>query len=177
MGVYSLPGGFPKKMVLVHVSQEHQAILLSLQSVVSNKFMQYAYKEGEKPSLPSLGTDYSKVYGYAEDHKSAEEELLKWLAQYDDILENGTPPPWIRCTDFPSHLWNKLMGFVDLPRKVIKSKRAIRGPDSKPGSLMWLNMFGYILFQAWRKYQDSRLIQLRTTLLFDVGKFHLEWMK
>merc|ERR1712176_1122886 len=88
----------------------------------------------------------------------AEEELLKWLAQYDDILENGTPPPWIRCTDFPSHLWNKLMGFVDLPRKVIKSKRAIRGPDSKPGSLMWLNMFGYILFQAWRKYQDSRLI-------------------
>jgi hypothetical protein len=23
---------------------------------------------------------------------------------------------------------------------------------------MWLNMFGYILFQAWRKYQDSRLI-------------------
>ena len=50
------------------------------------------------------------------------------------------------------------MGFVDLPRKVIKGKRAVRGPDSKPGSLMWLNMFGYILFQAWRKYQDSRLI-------------------
>merc|ERR1712176_1669789 len=62
----------------------------------------------------------------------AEEELLKWLAQYDDIQENGTPPPWIRCTDFPSHLWNKLMGFVDLPRKVIKSKRAIRGPVKVP---------------------------------------------
>ena len=134
--------------------------MLDFQSLIVSSFIPYAYKEGDKPLLPSIGDDYSKVYGYAEDHKAVEEELLKWLAQTEDILQNGTPPPWVRCTDFPSHFWNKLIGFVDLPQKVIKGKRAVRGPDSKPGSLMWLNMFGYILFQAWRKYQDSRIIHL-----------------
>ena len=55
--------------------------------------MPYAYKDGDKPLLPSIGDDYSKVYCYAEDHKAVEEELLKWLAQTKDVLENGTPLP------------------------------------------------------------------------------------
>ena len=61
MVVYSLPGGLPKKMVLVKVSQDHRSTMLNFQSLIASSFMPYAYKDGDKLFLPSIGDDYSKV--------------------------------------------------------------------------------------------------------------------
>ena len=90
--VYSLPGAAVKRMVLVHVSGEHRATLLSFQIKLVSKYMSYAYDPNESREIPSLGPDGSGVYGYAEEHSTLEESLLQWLAQTKDILENGTPP-------------------------------------------------------------------------------------
>ena len=49
------------------------------------------------------------------------------------------------------------MGNVDIVRKVLKKRMAVRGPDSGPGSLMWFVMFGYTLYNAFRLYQHGHL--------------------
>ena len=49
------------------------------------------------------------------------------------------------------------MGNVDTVRKVVKGTKAVRGPDSGPGSLMWTTFIGYVLYQSFRIYQYAQL--------------------
>ena len=155
--VYCLPGAAVKRIVLVQVPRDHRDTLLCMQSKLVEKYMSYAYNPDAPRELPSLGPDGSDVYGYAEEHATLEEALLQWIAQTDDVLKNGTPPPWRRVTSFMVHLWNKCMGNIDNVRKIVKKRRAVRGPDSGPGSLMIFNMFDYALYNGLRNWQHSVL--------------------
>ena len=119
--------------------------------------MRFVYVENAVREIPSLGNEYTKVYGYAQDHHTLELHLLLWRALYVDIMENGTPPPCRRFIDIVFSFWNKCMGNVDIVRKVLKKRMAVRGPDSGPGSLMWFVMFGYTLYNAFRLYQHGQL--------------------
>ena len=46
---------------------------------------------------------------------------------------------------------------VDTLRKVIKRAKAVRGPDSGPGSLLWFTLLDYILYQSFRLYQHGHM--------------------
>jgi len=49
------------------------------------------------------------------------------------------------------------MGNVDTVRKVVKNRKAVRGPDSEPGSLMQFNMFDYTFNNGSRAYQHAMI--------------------
>ena len=49
------------------------------------------------------------------------------------------------------------MGNVDTVRQVVKNIKAVRGPDSGPGSLMWYTIFDYIFFNSFRIFQYAQL--------------------
>ena len=146
--VYSLPGAAVKRIVLVQVIKDHRDTLLRFQSKLVEKYMSYAYDSEAPCDIPSLGPDGSDVYGYAEEHATLEEALLQWIAQTEDVLNEGTPPSWRRVTSFMVHLWNKCMGNIDTVRKIVKKRKAVRGPDSGPGSLMISNIIDYALYNG-----------------------------
>ena len=155
--VYSLPGANVKKLVLVGVSVEHRYELLKFQTLLATKYMPFCYVENHSKDIPSLGTDYSKAYGYAQDHHTLELYLYLWHAHNKDVVENGTPPPCRRLIDITFSYWNKMMGNVDIMRKVLEKRKAVRGPDSSPGSLMWFSLLGYTIYNAFRLYQHAQL--------------------
>ena len=119
--------------------------------------MQFAYHHPSVKEVPSLGADNSKAYGYAQDHHTLELHLKLWVAHTNDVVQLGTPPPCRRLIDLVFSFWNKCMGNVDVVRKVLRRRRAWRGPDSGPGSLMWCVLLGYALYDAFRLYQHGQL--------------------
>ena len=84
--------------------------------------------------------DYSKAYGYTQEHHTFEYNMRMWRAHNNDVTMLGTPPPCHRFTDLPANFWNKGMGNVDTVQKVVKNRKGVRGPDSGPGSPMWFDM-------------------------------------
>ena len=120
--------------------------------------MPFAYNlEAASHEIPSLGSDYSKAYGYAQDHHTLELNLLIWFAHTKDVLANGTPSDCRRFIDLPTCFWNKLMGNVDIVRKMLKKRIAVRGCDSGPGSLLWLETLGYAMYNGNRLLQHTHL--------------------
>ena len=103
--------------------------------------------------FPDLGEDYSPAYGYAQEHHTVEIWLRLWTEHTKDVIMNVTPALCRRLLDLPTSLWNKLMGNVDTVQKVVNKTKAIRGPNSGPGSLMWYTVFDYIFYNAFRIYQ------------------------
>lgn len=152
---YSVPGGFIKRIVVVHVSQVQQTTLLKLQRYLAETHISCAHGEGENEgeTIPSLGEDYTKQYGYACEHHTLELWLHLWRLHSKDVIENGTPPTCQRLAELLVCIWNKFMGHVDVLRKVLKFSKAIRGPDSGPGSLMLFTFLDYTLYNAFRSYQ------------------------
>ena len=49
--------------------------------------------------------------------------------------------------------WNKLMGSIDTVRKIACGTKARRGPNSKPGTLLWTSLIDYCLYNTFRVYQ------------------------
>lgn len=155
--VYSLPGALPRKMVLVNVSDAQRGTLVTLQQLLSTKYMPFCYVDGSEAEIPSLGEDYSSVYGYAQTHDCLELWFLIWKAYDVDVRTNVTPPSCRRFIDLATCFWNKCMGNVDTLRKIVKGARAIRGPDSGPGSLFWFTLLDYIFYQAFQHYQHGQM--------------------
>ncbi|KAL7531815.1 hypothetical protein ACHAWF_003920, partial [Thalassiosira exigua] len=154
--VYSVPGALVK-IVLVSVSEQDRDDMLEFQKSLALKYMPFAHVEGAIREIPSLGNDYGKSYGYAQEHHTLEFYLELWMSHKKDVLANGTPPPCRRFIDLILSFWNKCMGNVDVVRKVLRQRYAKRGPDSGPGSLMWLELLGYIFYDAFRLEQHSQL--------------------
>ena len=155
--VYSLPSAQIKKIVLVRVRGEHHGDLVQFQSMVARKYMPFGYDVNAVKEIPSLGRDNTKAYGYAQDHHTLELHLQLWLAHSEDVLLHGTPPPCRRLIDLVFSFWNKCMGNVDIVRKVLRGKRAVRGPDSGHGSLLWMILIRYTLYHAFCLYQHGQL--------------------
>ena len=155
--VYSKPGASVQRIVLLHISEAQRKKLLDLQKGLALKYMQFAYGPEAPGELPRLGDDYSVAYGYATEHHTLDVWLFLWCAYSRDVRENGTPPTFTRFVDLLINTWNKFMGFVDTVRKVLKGVRAKRGPNSKPGSLLWDTFFDYQFFNAFRVYQYALL--------------------
>ena len=151
--VYSAPGALPKKMVLVCIGADQRSVLCNLQHLLANKFMAFAYGTQNDESIPSLGDDNSPVYGYAQEHHTVKLWLNIWKEHAKNVQEYGTPPPCRRLLDLSTSFWNKCMGNVDTVRKVVKNVKALHGPDSGPGSLMWYTIFDYIFYNSFRIFQ------------------------
>ena len=167
MIVYSSPRAQVRKIVLIRVLSEHRHEFVSFQRAIAHKFMPFAYQRPCVQEVPSLGDDNSKVYGYAQDHHTLELHLKLWVAHTNDVVLLGTPPPCRRIIDLVFSFWNKCMGNVDVVRKVLRRRRACRGPDSGPGSLIWCVMIGYALYNAFRLHQHVELeVQLDTLVSF-----------
>ena len=49
------------------------------------------------------------------------------------------------------------MGNVDTVQKVVKNRKAVWGPDSGHGSLIWFNMFDYTFYNGLRTYQHAMI--------------------
>ena len=57
--VYCTPGALPKKMILVHISIEQRKAISTLQEVLADQFMSFAYNEENSAGvLPDLGEEY-----------------------------------------------------------------------------------------------------------------------
>ena len=57
--VYYTPGALPKKMILVHIYIEQRKALSTLQEVLADQFMSFAYNEENFAGVfPDLGEDY-----------------------------------------------------------------------------------------------------------------------
>jgi hypothetical protein len=154
--VYSVPGGVIKRVVLVHVSEAHQNAFLKLQHFLVEAHLSFAYgEEDEDDSLdiPSLGEDFTKPYGYACEHHTAELWARLWRLHSEDVIKNGTPPKCRRLVDLVVCMWNKFMGHVDVLRKVVRGTKTRRGPDSGPASLMWYTFLDYVLYNGFRLFQ------------------------
>ena len=149
----------PKRMVLVHFSNEQIDALVRLQSSLATKYLGFAHGIDAEAvgELPDIGADFSDAYGYAQEHHTAELWLKLWIAHAKDVEENGTPMTCRRFIDLAYCFWNKRMGNVDTVRKVIRRIKAVRGPDSGPGSLMFLNVLDYTFFNAFRIYQHAQI--------------------
>ena len=91
--VFSVPGAMPIKMVLVQVSAEHRRSIAKYQSDLT-EYMPFL-NDGAPSVIPSLGPDHSPPYSYFEEHMTLEEYLLLSKAYTKDVLDNGTPPPWV----------------------------------------------------------------------------------
>ena len=134
-------------MILVNIYIEQRKALSTLQEVLADQFMSFAYNEENFAGVfPDLGKDYSSAYGYAQEHHTVEIWLRLWTEHTKDVIMNGTPASCQRPLDLPTSLWNKLMGNVDTVRNMVKKKNAIRGPNSGPGYLMWYTVFDYIFY-------------------------------
>jgi len=49
------------------------------------------------------------------------------------------------------------MRIVDIVRKVLKKRKAVRGPNSGPGSLIWFELLGYMFYDGFCLYQHGQL--------------------
>ena len=119
----------------------------------------FAHVDGAVREIPSLGKDFTKAYGYAQEHYTLELYLQLSLAHTKDVLLNGTSTHCRRLIDLVFSYWNKCMGNVDIVRKVLKKRKAVRGPNSGPGSLIWFELVGYTFYDAFRLYQHGQLEQ------------------
>ena len=155
--VYSTPGGAIKRMVLLSIKEEQRNTLFETQKFLVQKYMQFLYGTDAPTDFPKIGEDYSPQYGYAREHHSVDFWLRVWHSHWQDVKERGTPPPCRRLVDIMVSFWNKNMGYVDVLRKVIKSCRAKRGPDSGPGSLLWSVLVDFSLYEGMRLYQYTLL--------------------
>ena len=90
--------------------------------------MPFAYDVNAVKEIPSLGRDSTHAYGYDQDHHTLELHLQLWLAHSKDVVLHGTPPPFRGLIRLVFSFWNKCMGNVDIVRKVLRQKRAMRGP-------------------------------------------------
>ena len=161
--VYSVPGSRGiKLMVLVHFSEEQRNALFRLQKMLTDAYLGFAHGPSAPGEIPSLGKDYTTAYAYAGEHHTIELWLLLMHAHNRDVKEKGVPPRARRIIHLFVCIWNKFMGWVDCLRKVVKSARAPRGRDVGPGSLLWLTIFDYILYQAFRIYQASKVARITT---------------
>ena len=60
-------------MILVHISIAHRKAFSTLQEVLADQFMSFAYNEENFAGVfPDLGEDYSPDYGYAQEHHIVE---------------------------------------------------------------------------------------------------------
>ena len=151
--VFSTPGGAIKRMVVLSINEEQRNTLFQTQKFLVENCMQFSYGTEAPTDFPKIGEDYSPQYGYAREHHSVDFWLRIWHSHWQDVKERGTPPPCRRLVDIMVSFWNKNMGYVDIMRKVIKSCRAKRGPDSGPGSLMWSVLIDFSIYEAMRLYQ------------------------
>jgi len=143
---------------LLHISEAQRKCLLDLQQRLTDNYMQFAHGFEAPGEVPSLGEDFSAAYGYAREHHTVELWLRLWCAYTKDVREKGTPRPVEKFVDLLTHIWNKLMGFVDTIRKVLMGVRvAKRGPNTKPGSMLWYSNFDYVLYNAFRTFQYALL--------------------
>ena len=122
--VYSTPGGAIKRMVLLTIVEEQCNILLETQKFLVDTFMEFAYGTEAPSDFPKIGNDYSPQYGYARDHHTVDFWLRIWHLHWQDVKQQGTPPPCRRLVDVTVSYWNKDIGYVDILRKMIKSCRA-----------------------------------------------------
>ena len=155
MMVFSLPGAQVKKMVLVCVSPDHQKYLLEYQRLMARQYIPFAHVDGAVREIPSLGKDFTKACGYTQEYYTLELYLQLSLAHTKDVPANGTPTHCGRLIDLVFSYWNKCMGNVDIVRKVLKKRNAVRGSNSGPGSLIWFELIGYTFYDAFRLYQHG----------------------
>ena len=158
MLVYSVPGAFVQRVVLVTVSDRQINTLVSLQKVLGETYLPFMSLDDDVPFvLPRLGDDFSPAYGYSQEHHTYHQWMWLARAYAKDVKEKGTPPSCRRFIDLLFSYWNKCMGNIDTIRKVVKEQKAKRGPNSGPGSLAWIHQFDYIFYQAMRVYQHSEI--------------------
>mmetsp|Transcript_15982 Transcript_15982/g.35779 ORF Transcript_15982/g.35779 Transcript_15982/m.35779 type:complete len:490 (+) Transcript_15982:2002-3471(+) len=145
-------------MVLVNIPSPARDPILELEKSLMDRYMPGVHDGSQSDFIfPSLGEDFSKAYGYAQEHHTLELWFYIWLAHKKDVENNGTPPTIRRIIDIVTSFWNKCMGNVDILRRVVKSARAVRGKDSKPGALFWFTLFDFIFYQAFRIYQHGKI--------------------
>ena len=78
-------------MILVHISIEQRKALSTLQEVLADQFMSFAYNEENFGGVfPDLGEDYSPVYGYAQEHHTVEMWLRLWKEHTKDVMASMT---------------------------------------------------------------------------------------
>jgi len=78
--VYCTPGAMVKQMIFVHISDEQQRSLRMFQSLVTSKYMSFAYSSNVVRDIPSLGNENSPAYGYAQEHDTLVLWLNHWIA-------------------------------------------------------------------------------------------------
>ena len=79
-------------MILVHISIEQRKAFFTLQEVLEDQFMSFAYNEEKFAGVfPDLGEDYSPAYGYAQEHHTVEIWLRLWTEHTKNVIMNGTP--------------------------------------------------------------------------------------
>lgn len=146
-----------EQAVLVRVSAQQRGDWLRLFKVLSEIHLSFAYGPSAPTSPPRIGPDFSKQYGYAGDHHTLETYVHLWYQHTSDVMQNGTPPACRRLLPLETTAWNKLMGGIDTVRKVTSGHKAERGPNSKPGSLLWSTLLDYTLYNAFRVFQYSMI--------------------
>ncbi|GBG29978.1 Hypothetical Protein FCC1311_061982 [Hondaea fermentalgiana] len=98
--------------------------------------MEFAYVD-DNPVFPDVGTDDSEVYGYARDHHTVEVYLQLWRSHNEDIQRYGTPPPCSKLFPQIVSFWNRMMGGVDIMRKVLSGHKVITS-QLNPNCLLWI---------------------------------------
>jgi hypothetical protein len=142
-----------EQAILVHVSAQQRDDWLRLFKLLSEIHLSFAYGPSAPASPPRIGPDFSKQYGYAGDHHTVETYVHLWYHHNADVLLNGTPPVCRRLLPLETVAWNKLMGGIDTVRKIAYGTKARRGPNSKPGTLLWTSLIDYCLYNTFRVYQ------------------------
>ncbi|EJK70714.1 hypothetical protein THAOC_07905, partial [Thalassiosira oceanica] len=164
---FCLPGGLPKRMVLVNIPSPARDPILELEKSLMDRYMPGVHDGSQSDFIfPSLGEDFSKAYGYAQEHHTLELWFYIWLAHKKDVENNGTPPTIRRIIDIVTSFWNKCMGNVNILRRVVKSARAVRGKDSKPGALFWFTLFDFIFYQNFYVLLGLQSLHLQQVLGF-----------
>jgi hypothetical protein len=154
--VYASPTRI-EQAVLIEVTSTQRKSWLAYLEELQKSYMQFAYGSTVE-SPPRLGKDRTRVYGYAREHHTVDQYLGLWRAHVEDVVEHGTPPSATRILAKITSSWNKFMGNIDIARKVINSCNAVyRG--LKPSGLVWMTCFDYVLYNAFRLWQTSTLLE------------------
>jgi hypothetical protein len=146
-----------EQVIMVRVTSEQRADWLRLFQLLSEAHMQFVYGTSSPTCPPRIGKDYSVQYGYAREHHTLETYVHLWHQHNADVMLNGTPPTCRRLLPLQVTTWNKFMGGIDTVRKVACGQKVIRGRNSKPGTLLWMTLLDYVLYNAFRVYQYARM--------------------